>query len=98
MTKPVDMTLEFSIPEGVEVGEAKITPEGELILRDKSGQDITPATMKRSIGYKRKDKNHKIQVSHSTSLEMLSLSGIKELSGYDGMFFIDTNNPKNNGG
>lgn len=96
MVKPVDVSLEFSLPEGIEVGEAKLTPDGELILRDKNGKDITPLTMERKVGYKRENKNHKIQVSQSASSQMLSFSGIKELLKYDSIFFIDTNNPKKN--
>ena len=90
MTKPIDLTLSFSIPKGRKLAKAAIQPDGEIVLTDDKGNTIVPKHMERITHYAR-DKGPKIQSRSKVEDSHLSIGGVKDYTHYDSVFVIDTN-------
>jgi hypothetical protein len=90
MTKPVDLTIQFSIPPGQKAAKASIRPNGDLLILDEDGNEIVPESMSRTVQYSRK-KGPKIQNQRHFRAQYASIGGLLELSKFDSIFVIDTN-------
>lgn len=90
MAKPVNLSIQFSLPEGTDPAKISIKPTGEIVITGKDGEEVVPDYMDRSMHYDR-PKGPKVQGRHTLSNDSATIGGLKELAHYDSIFVIDTN-------
>ncbi|MCK4944719.1 MAG: hypothetical protein KAS59_00445 [Alphaproteobacteria bacterium] len=87
------MTIELTLPDGAlsngEKANVNIS-NGNIILTRQDGSLITPSYMKRDVAHNRA-KGSKSRTQYNIQQGHVSIGGLKELSKFDKIFFIDTN-------
>lgn len=90
MIKPVDLAIQFKLPQGVKIAKASILANGDVLLLDEEGNEVIPELMDRTLQYKRK-KGPKVQNRRGFKFQYTSVAGLKELARFDSIFVMDTN-------
>ena len=90
MAKPINLSIQFSLPESAKTSSLSLKPSGEIFLIDEDGKEIVPDYMERALHYDR-PKGPKVQGRHKQTNSFATVGGLKELASYDSIFVIDTN-------
>lgn len=90
MAKPVELTIEFKLPLGIQMDKVSLTPEGDLRFFAKDGTECVPEFMGRSLQYQR-PKGPKIQTHRLLRSAHTTVAGLKELTRFESIHVIDTN-------
>lgn len=90
MSKSIDLSIQFRLPEGAEGVKASISPSGDIVFTDRYGNTVIPEYMDRAVHYAR-PKGPKVQSRRKIDDGLVSVSGLSELTTYDSVFVTDTN-------
>lgn len=90
MPKPISLTIQFQLPEGCGNVKATISPSGEIVFTDEHGNIVVPEYMDRAVQYSR-SKGPKIQSRQKVVGNLVTVSGLSELTKYDSVFVTDAN-------
>lgn len=91
-TKPIpnEVEITYELPEGHAGLSYRIDEKNGIQIIDSAGQIIPPQTSTRLVTYKGQNRRKTRNLSH-TQNSYISIGGLKELSEFDSVFFIDTN-------
>lgn len=89
-SKPLDLSIQFTLPPSTSVAKMSILPNGDIVLLDENGHEITATYMDRTVHYSR-PKGPKVVNRRAFQDQNTTVKGLKELTRFDSIFVIDTN-------